>query len=207
MLRFLWLNREKPPLLSRHWLRSWAKRLLLLYSVAGWAYRAARLRARVARIGPGSMVAPARISGAHLIRIGENSFIGRIQVQAQAQVDIGSNVCINDGVRIITASHDVRDPSWTQFARPIRIEDYAWIATGATILPGVTIGRGAVVGACAVVARDVPAFALAVGNRADVREQVRPTDLNYNPVRFLAIYTAWLGLPARSGSASPVVTV
>jgi acetyltransferase-like isoleucine patch superfamily enzyme len=43
-----------------------------------------------------------------------------------------------------------------------------WIGTGARILSGVTIGDGAVIGAYAVVAKDVPPYAIAVGNPAKV---------------------------------------
>lgn len=39
-----------------------------------------------------------------------------------------------------------------------------WIGTQATILPGVTIGSGAIIGAKAVVASDVPPYAIVVGN-------------------------------------------
>ncbi|MDR3685374.1 MAG: CatB-related O-acetyltransferase [Coriobacteriia bacterium] len=43
-----------------------------------------------------------------------------------------------------------------------------WLGHGATILSGVTIGHGAVVGAKAVVAKDIPPYAIAVGNPARV---------------------------------------
>lgn len=43
-----------------------------------------------------------------------------------------------------------------------------WIGTEAMILPGVTIGDGAVIGARAVVAADVPPYAVVVGNPARV---------------------------------------
>lgn len=43
-----------------------------------------------------------------------------------------------------------------------------WIGYGATILSGVSIGDGAVIGAHAVVSRDVPSYAVAVGNPAKV---------------------------------------
>ncbi len=39
-----------------------------------------------------------------------------------------------------------------------------WIGREARIMPGVTIGNGAVIGAHAVVASDVPAYAVVVGN-------------------------------------------
>lgn len=43
-----------------------------------------------------------------------------------------------------------------------------WIAFGTTILSGVTIGDGAAIGACSVVARDIPPYAIAAGNPAQV---------------------------------------
>ena len=47
--------------------------------------------------------------------------------------------------------------------RPVRVERWADIGTGAVLLPGVTIGSGAIVGAGAVVNRDVPPFAVVAG--------------------------------------------
>jgi virginiamycin A acetyltransferase len=41
-----------------------------------------------------------------------------------------------------------------------------WVGYGATILPGVKIGDGAIIGAQAVVASDVPAYGIALGNPA-----------------------------------------
>ena len=49
-----------------------------------------------------------------------------------------------------------------------RVGHDVWIGRNATILPGVTIGDGAIIGAHAVVAGDVPAYAVAVGNPARV---------------------------------------
>lgn len=43
-----------------------------------------------------------------------------------------------------------------------------WIGREAVILPGVTVGDGAIVGAHAVVGRDVPPYAIVVGNPARV---------------------------------------
>lgn len=50
----------------------------------------------------------------------------------------------------------------------VTIGSDVWIGQGVTILSGVTIGDGAVIGACALVARDVPPYAVAVGNPARV---------------------------------------
>jgi acetyltransferase-like isoleucine patch superfamily enzyme len=49
---------------------------------------------------------------------------------------------------------------------PTRIGSDVWIGYRATIISGVSIGHGAVVGASAVIALDVPPFAIMVGNPA-----------------------------------------
>lgn len=47
---------------------------------------------------------------------------------------------------------------------PIVVEDDVWLGYGAKILSGVTIGQGAVIGSFAVVAKDIPPYAIVVGN-------------------------------------------
>jgi acetyltransferase-like isoleucine patch superfamily enzyme len=46
----------------------------------------------------------------------------------------------------------------------IIIGNDVWIGFNSTILKGVTIGDGAIIGANTVVTKDVPPFAVAVGN-------------------------------------------
>lgn len=48
------------------------------------------------------------------------------------------------------------------------VEEDAWLGANVTLLPGVTIGRGAVVGACSVVTKNVPPYAVVVGNPARI---------------------------------------
>ncbi|WP_311030059.1 CatB-related O-acetyltransferase [Mesorhizobium koreense] len=51
---------------------------------------------------------------------------------------------------------------------PIRVGNDVWIGRRAVILSGVTIGDGAIIGAGAVVTKDVPPYAVVVGNPARV---------------------------------------
>ena len=101
------------------------------------------------------------------VTIGDNVFIGAESVVLPG-VTIGSNVVISQDAYICTASHDVSSPSMALVTKPVKICDQSWIAAKATVLPGVTIGEGAVVGACAVVAKDVKPWSIAVGNPARV---------------------------------------
>lgn len=47
--------------------------------------------------------------------------------------------------------------------RPVRIEAWADVGTGAIVLPGVTIGKGSIVGAGAVVTHDIAPFSVVAG--------------------------------------------
>ena len=52
-----------------------------------------------------------------------------------------------------------------------------WIGHGAIVLPGRRIGTGAVIGAGAIVTKDIPAYAIAVGNPARVMRQRFPAEI------------------------------
>jgi phosphonate metabolism protein (transferase hexapeptide repeat family) len=56
---------------------------------------------------------------------------------------------------------------WRRSHRVVLGHD-VWLGHGVIVLPGVTIGTGAAIGAGAVVTKDVPPFAVAVGNPARV---------------------------------------
>lgn len=91
------------------------------------------------------------------------------------EVHIGNRVMIGPAVQIYTAAHplqaELRVQGW-EVAKPIRIEDNAWLGGGAIVLPGVCVGRNAVVGAGAVVTRDVPANTVVAGNPARVIREI-----------------------------------
>ena len=107
---------------------------------------------------------PYRISIGDYCRINKNVLLdGRGK-----GLTIGNNVDIAQEVNIWTLQHDYNDPMYKAVGKSVVIEDYAWIASRATILPGVTIGRGAVVASCAVVTKNVPALAVVAGVPAKV---------------------------------------
>jgi virginiamycin A acetyltransferase len=102
---------------------------------------------------------------------------------------IGRFCAIASGVRFVMpgANHADRGPSTFPFgvfgppwdatmdivmSAPSRgdtvVGHDVWLGYSALVLPGVTIGHGAVVAAASVVARDVPPYAVVVGNPARV---------------------------------------
>lgn len=92
----------------------------------------------------------------------------RVEVYCKDKVIVGNQVVVSQGAYLCTASHDITSPVMKLLTKPIRVGDNVWIAAKATILPGVMVGDGAVIGACAVVAKDVRPWAIAVGNPASV---------------------------------------
>jgi acetyltransferase-like isoleucine patch superfamily enzyme len=193
MIIELWKHRDRPAPFSTPWLKAWAKRLLQGPMLVKQAFYHLRLRMAGAQVaGKTFFSEPSRISGdLTRLSVGEGSFIGRAELAVHDQMSIGRNVCINDGARLLTASHDVSDPHWGRVTRPVVVHDHVWIAVDAIILPGVTLGRGAVVGAGAVVTRDVPECGIVVGNPARLLDKKRVSSLEYSPVSHLALFTAW----------------
>lgn len=66
--------------------------------------------------------------------------------------------------------------AWRRAHRVIIGHD-VWIGHGAIVLPGRRIGTGAVIGAGSVVTKDIPAYAIAVGNPARVIRQRFPDEI------------------------------
>jgi maltose O-acetyltransferase len=199
--KYLWFGRVRFPFGTKAFWKCWAKRLLTLPTFLSGTARHGWLRWKGAELSSSAVLSSLDLGGhASRFSVGDHSFVGRASIMLQDSVTIGARVCINDYVTILTATHDTQRWDWAHIKRPVRIDDYAWIATGATILPGVHIGVGAVVGANAVVSRDVPPYPIAVGNPAKIIDRRRCETLEYSPVAFLAVEDAWLGAPTRAGA-------
>lgn len=192
-LNYLWNNRSISTFLSKQFFISWGKRILTFKSLLLSNYRRRILCNLGAKISKTAEIGIVKIDGNKSnLSVGEFSFIGRAEIALHDEVYVGDFVCINDGVILLTASHDVLDPSWQHKKNPIQIGDYAWIATNAILLPGVKIGKGAVVGAGAVVNKDVDDYSIVIGNPAKVINKKRTEIFNYNPCEFLSVNNAWL---------------
>lgn len=97
---------------------------------------------------------------------------------------IGNNVDIAQETNIWTLQHDVNSDYHQSIGADVIIEDYVWLASRVTVLPGVTIHRGAVVAANSVVTKDVPAMSIVAGipaKKIGERKSHLKYELNYCP--------------------------
>ncbi|HMP81816.1 MAG TPA: acyltransferase [Verrucomicrobiota bacterium] len=118
------------------------------------------------------------------VEVGDDcTLVGAVFMCAES-IRIGKRVVVSYNVTIADSDFHPHDPEQRKLdaianapegdrsqrppviAKPVVIEDDAWIGIGAIILKGVRIGRGARVGAGAVVTKDVPAGATFAGNPA-----------------------------------------
>ncbi|NYI42170.1 DapH/DapD/GlmU-related protein [Demequina lutea] len=152
--------------------------------------RLADLRARGYLLGDRAMVS--RLAAVHPERLylGDRSYIaahahvsGDVSIGDDCSVNVGAvvrgNVSTGRAVRIgsyaalLGFNHGFESIDTEMFTQPLTADgivvgDDVWIGGHAIVLDGVTIGSHAVVGAGAVVTRDVPAWAVVVGNPARV---------------------------------------
>ncbi len=104
------------------------------------------------------------------ITVGKNVFINACcKFQDQGGIFIDDGCLIGHNVTLATLNHEMQ-PDKRQFIHPapIKIGKNVWIGSNATILQGVSIGDGAVIGANALVTKDIPKNAVAVGMPAKV---------------------------------------
>ena len=108
------------------------------------------------------------------ISVGNDVYLGPGS-QISADVTIGNKVMFGPMVHILGGDHKLDglgrfmiDCHEGGINKPIIIEDDVWIGSNAFINKGVTLGRGCVVGAATMVTKDVPPYAVVVGNPAKI---------------------------------------
>jgi maltose O-acetyltransferase len=171
--------------MPRHWIRQfWDD--LRLYFLTNLGYVPSRrirhffYRRVGMKIGTDSFVAwRARFFCPEGVAIGDYTSVGNDAfLDGRRNLSIGSCVNIASQALIFTEEHDINDPMFACSGGPVVIEDYVFMGSRVTVLPGVRIGRGAVVAAGAVVTRDVAPYTL-VGGVPAKRIGERSKDLRY----------------------------
>ena len=132
-------------------------------------------------VNSNNLTLPKKIFKLDLVEIGDGTY-GTIDIETwghpNEKLIIGRYCSIAKEVKfLLGGNHDFDHLSTYPFpyyfekklkpgntAGPIIVEDGAWIGTHVLILSGVTIGKGAIIGAGCVVSKDVPRYAIVVGN-------------------------------------------
>ena len=117
------------------------------------------------------------------IFIGDNTTIwgnAKFIISPKAgKFEIKENCFVGQGLTVITNNHNVRPPismlQWEVIKdshfdsnKDVIVEDDVWIGANVTLLPGIKVGRGAIIGACSVVTKNIPPYAIVVGNPAKI---------------------------------------
>ena len=118
------------------------------------------------------------------VEVQKNAFIGKnCKIQSHTficeGVTIEDEVFVGHGVTFINDSYPrattdgklQTEADWK--VEPTIVKKGASIGSGTTILANVTIGENAIIGAGSVVTKDIPANAIAAGNPARVKRQVK----------------------------------
>jgi len=114
-----------------------------------------------AKIGSGCNVC-AHVLIENDVTIGDNVTI-KSGVQLWDGIRIGNNVFIGPNATFTNDAFPRSKQFPDRFLKTL-ISDDASIGANATILPGIKIGTGAMIGAGCVVTKDVPAYAIVIGN-------------------------------------------
>ena len=144
-------------------------------------------------VGEGSYIEPdVYIDYGKNVYVGE-AFYGNtgLTILDTCEVHIGDHVMIGPRVSLITAGHPIDSGvrnRGLEFGKPITIGDNVWIGANVFIGPGVTIRDNAIIGGGAVVVKDIPANAVAVGNPAKVMRDVTSEDKDYGEQQEQAYY-------------------
>lgn len=102
------------------------------------------------------------------VKIGKHVFINNnTLMMARGGITIEDDVQMAADCSLLSNNHDLYDRQLL-VCKPILVKKGAWIGARAIILPGVCVGKYAIVGAGAVVTKDVPDYAVVVGNPAHV---------------------------------------
>lgn len=89
-----------------------------------------------------------------------------VNCYSMAKIELGEYALVSQRAHLCAGTHDVDDPAFQLYARPILIGREAWVAAEAFVGPGVMIGEGAVLGARAVTMKSLEAGGIYAGNPA-----------------------------------------
>jgi putative colanic acid biosynthesis acetyltransferase WcaF len=126
------------------------------------------LRLFGASVGAGVNIKPGvNIKYPWLLSIGDYSWIGEnVWIDNLVQVKIGKNVCLSQGVLLLTGNHDYKTSSFNLITGEITLEDGVWIGAGAIVNQGITAASHSILTAGSTANRNLEPYFIYQGNPA-----------------------------------------
>jgi putative colanic acid biosynthesis acetyltransferase WcaF len=132
------------------------------------------LRTFGAKVGKKVMIKPkVNIKYPWLLTIGDYVWIGEeVWIDSLAEVFIGNNACLSQGVMLLTGNHDYTSSTFDLRVGKIILEEGVWIGAKSVVCPNVTCYSHAVLTVNSVAVKDLQAYGIYQGNPAQwIRER------------------------------------
>lgn len=130
-----------------------------------WPFFSSKLKRKIlvffgAKIGDGLVIKPnVKIKYPWLLEVGEHCWIGEfVWIDNLDWVRVGNNVCISQGVFILTGNHNYNLSSFDLFKSPVTVGDQVWLGAKCILTPGVILTIGVVVTVGSIVTKSLAVY-------------------------------------------------
>jgi len=133
------------------------------------------LRLFGAKIGKKVTIKPCvNIKYPWFLSVGDNTWIGEnVWIDNLLMITIGKNVCLSQGVVLLTGSHNYKKSTFDLITGSIVLEDGVWIGALAVVNQGITAASHAVLATGSIATKNLDAYSVYQGNPAvKVRSRV-----------------------------------
>ncbi|HEV7347244.1 WcaF family extracellular polysaccharide biosynthesis acetyltransferase [Telluribacter sp.] len=122
-----------------------------------------------ARLGKNITIKPkVNIKYPWFLTVEDNAWIGEnVWIDNLTNISIGKNVCLSQGVLLLTGNHDYSSTGFDLIVKPIVLEEGVWIGAKSIVGPGVTAHSHAVLAVNSVATKNLDAFGIYRGNPAE----------------------------------------
>jgi putative colanic acid biosynthesis acetyltransferase WcaF len=132
------------------------------------------LRVFGAKVGKGVVIKPrVNVKYPWHLHVGNHVWIGEgVWIDNLVDVTIGNDVCVSQGVYLLTGNHDYKDRRFGFLGSPIHLADGSWVGAFAVVCPGSRLARNSIVTVASVLRGDTEANGIYAGNPASrIRER------------------------------------
>lgn len=126
-----------------------------------------------AKVGKGVVIKPSvNIKYPWKLTIGDYSWIGEnVWIDNLEVVSIGKNVCLSQGVMLLTGNHNYTKTTFDLMVKGITLEDGVWIGAKSIVCPGTVCQSHSVLSVQSVISGRMEAYQIYQGNPAAIVKQ------------------------------------